>query len=423
MTTRLAGKDTVFLPFNRGCERRQGEPANPIGYKTAYLWEEVWQRDRLLDILARFVHLVVEEKKVGGRNVTTESMIFPRYHQLDAVRRLVAAAKPARGGAELPRPALGRERQEQHHRLAGPPALQPPRGGRPEGLRLGRRRDRPEGPRHAAPGHDLPVRAQAGRRGQDRRELGPARRGAEAGHAGSSSRRSRSSRSSRTRSASSPSGGTRSSWTRPTARRRARPPGNLREVLAATSLEAAAEEESGRGEDDREDRIAQAMAARGKQPNLSLLRLHRDAEGQDARAVRQHRGRREARALPPLLDAAGDRGGLHPRRARELHDLQDVLPAGEGRRGRPRGTTRARRASALARFVDAAPAQPRAEGRGHRRALPRSRSATRSAARPRRWSSPRSRLHAVRYKQAIDTYIAEKGYTRHRGAGRVLRAR
>jgi type I restriction enzyme, R subunit len=98
MTTKLTGEDTTFLPFNRGFNGGRGNPPHPSGYKTAYLWEEVWQRDSFLDILARFVHLVVEEKKVGGKTKTSESIIFPRYHQLDVVRRLVADARTTMGG-------------------------------------------------------------------------------------------------------------------------------------------------------------------------------------------------------------------------------------------------------------------------------------------------------------------------------------
>jgi len=98
MTTKLAGKETVFLPFNRGCNGGKGNPPHPSGYKTAYLWEEVWQRDSFLDILARFVHLAIEEKKVDGKTKTTESMIFPRYHQLDVVRQLVVATRATREG-------------------------------------------------------------------------------------------------------------------------------------------------------------------------------------------------------------------------------------------------------------------------------------------------------------------------------------
>jgi type I restriction enzyme R subunit len=94
MTTRLAGKDTVFLPFNKGRDGGKGNPDNPTsGWKTAYLWEEVWHRDRWLDILARFVHLEVKEEIRGGKKVRKESVVFPRYHQLDAVGRLLTAAK------------------------------------------------------------------------------------------------------------------------------------------------------------------------------------------------------------------------------------------------------------------------------------------------------------------------------------------
>lgn len=89
MTTRLAGPATHFLPFNQGCDGGAGNPPDPAGrtYRTAYLWEEVLQRDSLLDLLARFVHLQSEEKRDDqGRKVQKETMIFPRYHQLQAVR-------------------------------------------------------------------------------------------------------------------------------------------------------------------------------------------------------------------------------------------------------------------------------------------------------------------------------------------------
>jgi type I restriction enzyme R subunit len=96
MTTRLAGTATHFLPFNKGCGGAAGNPPDPAGrtYRTAYLWEEVLQRDSFLDLLARFIHLQTEEKRDDqGRKVKTESMIFPRYHQLQAVRMLVDAAR------------------------------------------------------------------------------------------------------------------------------------------------------------------------------------------------------------------------------------------------------------------------------------------------------------------------------------------
>ena len=96
MTTRLAGTATRFLPFNKGCAGAAGNPPDPSGrtYRTTYLWEEVLQRDSLLDLFARFIHLQIDEKRDDqGRKIKTESMIFPRYHQLQAVRMLVDAAR------------------------------------------------------------------------------------------------------------------------------------------------------------------------------------------------------------------------------------------------------------------------------------------------------------------------------------------
>ena len=96
MTTRLAGPATHFLPFNKGCDGGAGNPPDPAGrnYRTAYLWEEALQRDSFLDLLARFIHLQIEEKRDDqGRKVKRETMIFPRYHQLQAVRLLVDAAR------------------------------------------------------------------------------------------------------------------------------------------------------------------------------------------------------------------------------------------------------------------------------------------------------------------------------------------
>jgi type I restriction enzyme R subunit len=98
MTTRLSGRNTHFLPFNRGDGTGAGNPENPGSYKTAYLWEQVLKRDSFMDILARFVHLQVEEKKVGGKKIRKEAMIFPRYHQLDSVRKMVLDARVAGTG-------------------------------------------------------------------------------------------------------------------------------------------------------------------------------------------------------------------------------------------------------------------------------------------------------------------------------------
>ncbi|WP_270578096.1 type I restriction endonuclease subunit R [Caldibacillus thermoamylovorans] len=98
MTTRLNGKDTYFLPFNQGSNGAgevggAGNPENPNGYATSYLWEKVLQKDSLMNILHRFMHLDVEKKKVIQNGIektkTSAKLIFPRYHQLDVVRKLV----------------------------------------------------------------------------------------------------------------------------------------------------------------------------------------------------------------------------------------------------------------------------------------------------------------------------------------------
>lgn len=96
MTTRLAGTSTHFLPFNKGWDGGAGNEPDKQGrnYKTAYLWEEVLQRDSLLDLLARFLHLDIEEKvSAEGKKLRKETIIFPRYHQLQAVRQMVLAAR------------------------------------------------------------------------------------------------------------------------------------------------------------------------------------------------------------------------------------------------------------------------------------------------------------------------------------------
>jgi type I restriction enzyme R subunit len=102
MTSRLNGKETGFLPFNRGSGTGAGNPEHPSGYRTGYLWQEVWERDSFLDILGRFIHVATEEKQVAGKLVTKETVIFPRFHQLDVVRKLdVAARKDGAGRSYL----------------------------------------------------------------------------------------------------------------------------------------------------------------------------------------------------------------------------------------------------------------------------------------------------------------------------------
>jgi type I restriction enzyme R subunit len=96
MTTRLEGAQTSFLPFNRGSNPGEmscgeGNPPNPDGYATAYLWERVWAYDGWLDILGRFVEVVTEP--AATRKPERRSVIFPRFHQWDGVSRLAADAR------------------------------------------------------------------------------------------------------------------------------------------------------------------------------------------------------------------------------------------------------------------------------------------------------------------------------------------
>lgn len=96
MTTKLEGEKTYFLPFNQGSNGAgnvggQGNPVNENGYSTSYLWESVLCKERLLEILHKYLHLQVKQDKQG--NIKSEEMIFPRYHQLDVVTKLLEDVK------------------------------------------------------------------------------------------------------------------------------------------------------------------------------------------------------------------------------------------------------------------------------------------------------------------------------------------
>lgn len=86
MCTKLDGSKTNWLPFNKGANNGKGNPLNLKGYKTSYLWENILQKDSWMEIIQRFVHLQTEEIEVEGKVYKKEKLIFPRYHQLDAVR-------------------------------------------------------------------------------------------------------------------------------------------------------------------------------------------------------------------------------------------------------------------------------------------------------------------------------------------------
>ena len=86
MTTQLDGSATRFLPFNQGDHGGKGNPVNPAGgHRTAYLWEQVWERESALEILGRYMVAQRDKKK------QIQKIIFPRFHQLDATRKLLSA--------------------------------------------------------------------------------------------------------------------------------------------------------------------------------------------------------------------------------------------------------------------------------------------------------------------------------------------
>lgn len=94
MTTKLEGLRTYFLPFNKGSNGGAGNPVRQGEYKTAYMWEDIWSRETLLEIIGRFMHLQkLEETDAKGKVIRKEKLIFPRYHQLQTVRSLVEDAR------------------------------------------------------------------------------------------------------------------------------------------------------------------------------------------------------------------------------------------------------------------------------------------------------------------------------------------
>ena len=107
MTTRLAKNETLFLPFNCGNAPGEikcgaGNPEHPSGYRTGYFWQGVLERTRFLDILGSYVFIERRDEKVqtskGARTEKRETVVFPRYHQLDAVDKLVSTARAEGSG-------------------------------------------------------------------------------------------------------------------------------------------------------------------------------------------------------------------------------------------------------------------------------------------------------------------------------------
>ena len=102
MVTKLDGPSTTFLPFNQGDHGAAGNPVNPQGHRTAYLWEEVWARESWLEILGRYIIAQRDKKK------TIEKIVFPRFHQLDVTRNIQAAVvREGPGGKYLVQHSAG----------------------------------------------------------------------------------------------------------------------------------------------------------------------------------------------------------------------------------------------------------------------------------------------------------------------------
>ncbi len=93
MTTKLDGKHTRYLPFNIGSNNGAGNPLNKDGYRTSYLWEYVWTKDSFMDIIGKFLHLSVEEFEMNGIKKKKETIIFPRFHQMQVVRKVTTDAR------------------------------------------------------------------------------------------------------------------------------------------------------------------------------------------------------------------------------------------------------------------------------------------------------------------------------------------
>jgi type I restriction enzyme R subunit len=92
MATALDGETTEFLPFNQGWNGGAGNPPRLTGIATAYLWEEIWQRERIMDIVLRFMR-IVKKRDRKGKDTGKQVQIFPRYHQLETVRKLTEHAQ------------------------------------------------------------------------------------------------------------------------------------------------------------------------------------------------------------------------------------------------------------------------------------------------------------------------------------------
>ena len=103
MTTQLEGDFTRFLPFNQGSNGAgnpggKGNPKNDEGYPTSYIWERVFSRDSLIDLIAKFITITEEKEEKNGKTYTKKRIIFPRYHQYDVVKKILDDVKEKGSG-------------------------------------------------------------------------------------------------------------------------------------------------------------------------------------------------------------------------------------------------------------------------------------------------------------------------------------
>ena len=376
MTTRLAGPTTEFLPFNQGHNGHAGNPPATGGkHATAYLWEQVWQRDAFLDLLGRFVHTEVDD---AGK--ATGKVIFPRFHQWDCVLRLEAEARAnGPGHRYLAQHSAGSGKSNSIAWLAH---------------RLSKLHDD-----HDKAVFDKVIVITDRRVLDDQLSATVAQFESVAGvvvrvedKEGAKS----------TKLAEALLGeqarivvctlqtfsfvldkiegiGRRnyavivdeahSSQTGEAAR-------DLKAALGAGSeearLEIAEKDEAGEVA-TAEDKLNEAVAARAHQENLSFFAFTATPK---ARTVELFGttvpGRRPQGSLPHVLDAPGDRGRLHPRRPAPLHALRRLLAGEAGRRERSRGRE-GQGVGADREGHLAASAQPGPAGQARRRPLPRAR--------------------------------------------------
>ena len=158
MATKLEGFKTFFLPFNKGSDPggKNCGKGNPLsdGHQTAYLWEEVWERESWLEILGRY--LTAERNKKNE----IHRVLFPRFHQLRVTRKLVGSSQGRRPRSEVLDPALRWLWQNELHCLDSSLLLRAPRRGEQEDLRFGDCGERSQRDRHPAPRSPGSLRAQ-----------------------------------------------------------------------------------------------------------------------------------------------------------------------------------------------------------------------------------------------------------------------